>query len=914
MLARCIFFLGRLQRKIKERATKDLSALTLAQFGLRLRICVLLFLTLLPAFILIVHNAAEENRRVKIEAEITAIRLVRLAAESHKQLVEDANDILTFLSRLPPSMLRPPACIDFFKKLPPRYPTFANMTVISPEGDLLCSFLPAPRGINFTDRPWFQQALRSRMFTVSEYLVGRITAKPSVIFALPALDDAGKVRAILGTSLPIDSLNRFIEPAQLPAGSTVTVIDKNGTILDQQPDREQWIGKRYPQAKVVRSLLTEKPDGGIATNGIEGIERLYAFAPVSSNPGVEAWTLAIGIPKDAAYAHVQLVFWQNILWITLMTIFVLTTAWIGSQRLIVRRMRVLADASTRLGTGDLTTRTGMAQERDELGQLSAAFDRMAEALQTREHDRQRAEQSRAQLAAIVESSDDAIVGRTLDGIVTSWNHGAETLFGYTKNEMIGHLIMILAPGNDIEKVEQNFERIRRGERIDSYEAVRIRKDGKPIHVSVTVSPVIDDNGKIIGASSIARDISERKRAEGEVKALHELNLSITSTLNLYPILDSLLEKLEILFPYASSHIRLINKSTGELERIACRNIDEARWKARARGNQQSVPKIILESKKPLAVRDLQSDERIQHREFYVQQGLISFLGVPLIVREEAIGVLALLTKEEHDFTQDEIRFTELLAQQASIAIYNSQLYEESMRTAEKLAEDEKQIRRLLVAQMNARDEEIKQIASVLHDDSSQLLAAVYIALDELAKELAPDKKQQIEQTKRLLDKIEHQLRNLSHELHPAMLDHLGLLPSLEFLTQQIARRSGIQVKLEGAMNGRLSPRLELALYRVAQEALANVTRNSQAKKVSIRMFEDESLVQCSIQDDGIGFDLQAILGRSKYDGHGLGLAIAHERLEAVGGTLQVHTAPGEGTKLYILIPKEEGNGGTAASR
>jgi len=225
-----------------------------------------------------------------------------------------------------------------------------------------------------------------------------------------------------------------------------------------------------------------------------------------------------------------------------------------------------------------------------------------------------------------------------------------------------------------------------------------------------------------------------------------------------------------------------------------------------------------------------------------------------------------------------------------------------------LTANEKQIRSLVVAQMNARDEEVKRIASVLHDESSQLVAAVNIALDELAKDLAPAENERCERIKGLLGQIEGRLRNLSHELHPAMLDHLGLLPSLTFLSQQVTQRSGILVKIKEAMNGRLSPRLELALYRVVQEALTNLTRHSQAKKVDVRLCEDEGLVQCSVQDDGIGFDPKVILRRSKNDRQGLGLAIARERVEAMGGVFQVHTAPGEGTKLYILIPKEEIDG------
>jgi PAS domain S-box-containing protein len=125
----------------------------------------------------------------------------------------------------------------------------------------------------------------------------------------------------------------------------------------------------------------------------------------------------------------------------------------------------------------------------------------------------RPEAAAAWLAAIVDSSDDAIVSKALDGTVTSWNLGAEGLFGYAAGEVIGRPISILAvPGRENE-MRAILERIRRGEKIRHYETVRRRKDGTPIDISLTVSPILDRAGRVVGASKIARDISERKRAE-----------------------------------------------------------------------------------------------------------------------------------------------------------------------------------------------------------------------------------------------------------------------------------------------------------------------------------------------------------------------------------------------------------------
>jgi PAS domain S-box-containing protein len=134
-------------------------------------------------------------------------------------------------------------------------------------------------------------------------------------------------------------------------------------------------------------------------------------------------------------------------------------------------------------------------------------------------DRKRADVHAQRLASIVESSDDAIVSKDLNGIITSWNRGAERLFGYKAEEVIGRPITILIPADRIDEEPRILERIRRGERVDHYDTVRRRKDGSAIEISLTVSPLKGADGRIVGASKIARDITERKRAQEQEKLL-----------------------------------------------------------------------------------------------------------------------------------------------------------------------------------------------------------------------------------------------------------------------------------------------------------------------------------------------------------------------------------------------------------
>ncbi|MDF3041567.1 MAG: signal transduction histidine kinase, partial [Thermomicrobiales bacterium] len=125
------------------------------------------------------------------------------------------------------------------------------------------------------------------------------------------------------------------------------------------------------------------------------------------------------------------------------------------------------------------------------------------------------------LAAIVESSDDAIIGKTLQGTITSWNRGAERLYGYAAAEAVGQPISLIIPPELPSELPGIMARLRRGERIDHYETVRVRKDGTRLDVSVSISPMRDDADRIVGAASIGRDITERTRAERERRALED---------------------------------------------------------------------------------------------------------------------------------------------------------------------------------------------------------------------------------------------------------------------------------------------------------------------------------------------------------------------------------------------------------
>ena len=198
------------------------------------------------------------------------------------------------------------------------------------------------------------------------------------------------------------------------------------------------------------------------------------------------------------------------------------------------------------------------------------------------------------------------------------------------------------------------------------------------------------------------------------------------------------------------------------------------------------------------------------------------------------------------------------------------------------------------------EEEIKRIASGVHDEAGQLLVAVHLALAEVSRQLPEVQREQISKIEKLLNQVENQLRRYSHELRPTVLDDLGWIPAIRFLADGVSKRANLPVQIKTKVAGRLPGPVEIALYRVVQEALTNATKHARASRVTIEVRRNGQMLRCSIEDDGAGFDVDAIQSDRKR--RGLGLVCMRERVNAIGGTLSIDSTLGRGTKLMIHLP------------
>lgn len=198
------------------------------------------------------------------------------------------------------------------------------------------------------------------------------------------------------------------------------------------------------------------------------------------------------------------------------------------------------------------------------------------------------------------------------------------------------------------------------------------------------------------------------------------------------------------------------------------------------------------------------------------------------------------------------------------------------------------------------EEEIKRIAHAVHDEAGQLLVAVRLALADMERKSPKTQREHFKQIEELLDQVEGQLRRYSHDLRPTILDDLGWLPAIQVLAERVSKRANLSVSVKATFEGRLPGAVEIAIYRIVQEALTNATKHAKASRVSIQVRRSGRELSCAIRDNGVGFDLGAV--ESDRRRSGLGLIGMRERLSAIGGTLAIDSAPGRGTTLLIRLP------------
>ena len=510
----------------------------------------------------------------------------------------------------------------------------------------------------------------------------------------------------------------------------------------------------------------------------------------------------------------------------------------------------------------------------------------------------------AWFADIVDSSNDPIISKDLNGVITTWNAAAQRLFGYSAEEAIGQPITIIIPSELTGEEKEILRRLRAGERIEGHETVRITRDGRLLDVSIAISPVRGADGAIIGASKILRDVTDSKRAQTALRESEQrLATEIAGARMLQAISTRLISEStrESLFAQIlDAAIELMAADAGSIQILApdLKSLTLLGYKnfhARSAAFWQHVTADACST----CGRALRTGERVlvsdlercavtagtQDLEEYRRSGIRAVQSTPLRARSgRPLGMISTHWRTSHAPTDNDFRLFDILVRQAADLIERAQAEEALSRVSQRLIE--------------AQEQERAHIARELHDDINQRLAMIAARLGALAAVRTMTKDiQKIVDAQRQVVGLLKDVQALSHRLHPPQLEYLGLVKAAAAICREISRQHGVAIDFhaDSVPNG-AAKHIAVCLYRVLQEALQNAIKHSGAARVEVVLRGWTDHIELTVEDSGVGFDLNST------QGCGLGLTSMKERLKAVEGQLVVRSRPQAGTSIRARVP------------
>lgn len=365
--------------------------------SLRARLLLFVLLPAIPILGLAFYSYSEERDRASSQAQAETLRVARIAASDQRRMIDEARLLLHVVAALPEVRSGDmDACNTTMLQLRDELGSFQSIGLIDLKGTIVCAAVPQARGLDVSDRTYFQRALATRRFAVGDYQIGRSLGTANVNFGYPIVDIGNQVVGIVYAALNLDWLNRYAAEAQLPPGSTLTVLDSSGTIMARVPEPERWNGQSASGSPIVAELLARPSEGTAEGADIDGETRIFAYVPLADQSVQAGASLVVGVPAAQAYAGANRQFSRDLLALVAIWLAMLATCWYGAERRIFRPIAALVLATRRLSSGDLTARTGLAPEPGEVGHLARAFDEMAEALQDAAERRDLEEQLRRQ--------------------------------------------------------------------------------------------------------------------------------------------------------------------------------------------------------------------------------------------------------------------------------------------------------------------------------------------------------------------------------------------------------------------------------------------------------------------------------------------------------------------------------------
>jgi len=418
-----------------------------------------------------------------------------------------------------------------------------------------------------------------------------------------------------------------------------------------------------------------------------------------------------------------------------------------------------------------------------------------------------------------------------------------------------------------------------------------------------------ENGQLLTA--FQQQLIERREAEerairyaDRLTLLHNLDQSMLTAYTPGDIAHAALSGLVQIVRCVRASVTNIDPDVPDISILAS-------YDTRPKYSQSNLPDFQIENKftQNLASGELwlledvaELDPQSQASQYLRSQGLVTILSAPLCIGGKLLGSLNFAYDKPTKISHEHKEIAREVASSLVLAIQNARLRD----TITQHSHDLKQLSDRLIT---AQETERKRISYALHDEIGQILTAIVfdlVAIEQDVKELGSSPvKNKLADAKMLVEQLMVQVRSMSLELHPAMLQELGLASTLRWYVSTYADRRDMVIYFESLeLSGRFSEEVEITLYRIFQEALTNVSRHADASRVTLCLEKNGTYITASIEDDGVGFDVQETMMKGS-PALGLGLLSMRERVTSLNGRFELHSSQGEGTRLWVEIPVGE---------
>lgn len=480
--------------------------------SLHLRLWVVIALASLPVFLMAFFDYRERRQDAVTSLENEVSRMLtaaRLAEESALHRMRQTFQIMARADNL--QSLDTEDCSGLAQRLLQSMEGFSNIGAALPNGQLFCSASPMREGVSVNDRLWFQDAMASESTTAGDFVVGRVSRQPGMVFGHPVRDSQGQIKAVLFASIQLTWFENLVAEFKLPAGWNAFLLKIPGEVLSYHPADDLALAKaQAPQAAApfVQALQAGQRVGEL--KGLDGNRRMYGIG--SPRLSRAPLLVAIGAPLERTVARIDQGFWWRLLLLAGIALVSVLTARFYIWGLIEGWTRQITAAIDSVASGRLQTRIQRFSPVQELHAVERGINHMASELQKRDADLRR-------LSAAVEQSPEAIIITDTSARIEYVNDAFVRSTGYTQAEVLGKNPRILNQGLTPPATYEAMWNALRGGQPWRGELINTRKDGSTYVEMATIGPILDEDGKVTHFVSTKEDITQRKASEALVHQL-----------------------------------------------------------------------------------------------------------------------------------------------------------------------------------------------------------------------------------------------------------------------------------------------------------------------------------------------------------------------------------------------------------